>query len=304
LNKTNEDFYMRITILTLWGLTAVCGSASAGSFIWFNGPANPVTAGPAGPALAGDSASPALGCFAQLIDAGADGKINPARDKGSAVTGDDRVVSTRWFGAGGLGDGDGVIGPGKMIQATGGEQYYVRAWSAPAASYADGIPPSFQTAFYGDSDLWAFTGGGEPPQVPVYFNFGGAGFATIRKAGADTDGDLLPDWWEFLHARHPTAAGAGEDSDGDRQSNLEEFVAGTDASNAGSVFAAEATASDSGFSVRWPSDEDRTYAIYRSVNLADGFVKIAAGIAAHPPENEFRDDAAEGCSFYLVEVEP
>ncbi len=127
----------------------------------------------------------------------------------------------------------------------------------------------------------------------------------MAHAGADADGDALPDWWEFLHFRDATVADAGTDADGDQQSNLDEFVAGTGPLTAGSVFAADALAGESGISVTWPSAEERTYTLYRSSNLSDGFVKVAEGIAATPPHNSFQDESepAEGCAFYMVEVQ-
>lgn len=295
---------MRLVASTLLGLV-MCVSTYAGSFIWFNGEANPVRRGPSGAPVEGHPAAPTAGCFAQLIHAGEDGAINPARDQGTGITGDDRVVATQWFGAGVFNDLDGVIGPGTTtVPAEAGQCFYVRAWSAPASTYAGGIPPSFDTEYYGDSELWTFAGGGDAPHVPICFNFGGSGFSTTRRAGADTDGDHLPDWWEFLHFRHATDANAGGDGDGDQQSNLDEFVAGTGPLDAGSVFAAQATQSDSGVTVQWPSQTDRTYTILRSTNLGQGFSAIATGIAATPPTNSYQDENApdQGCAFYLIEV--
>jgi uncharacterized repeat protein (TIGR01451 family) len=49
---------------------------------------------------------------------------------------------------------------------------------------------------------------------------------------ADSDGDTMPDGYEFDHGLNPvTAADASEDLDGDGFTNLEEFKAGTDPSN-------------------------------------------------------------------------
>ena len=48
----------------------------------------------------------------------------------------------------------------------------------------------------------------------------------------DSDGDLIPDWWELAHFGSTTGADPNADSDGDLYSNLSEYLAGTDPLNA------------------------------------------------------------------------
>jgi hypothetical protein len=52
---------------------------------------------------------------------------------------------------------------------------------------------------------------------------------------ADTDADVLPDGWEAQHFGHPTNALPGIDGDGDGSVNLDEWIADTVPTNAGSV---------------------------------------------------------------------
>jgi hypothetical protein len=45
---------------------------------------------------------------------------------------------------------------------------------------------------------------------------------------ADTDGDGMPDWWEYTYGLNPLVSDAVADLDGDGRTNLQEYQAGTD----------------------------------------------------------------------------
>ena len=66
------------------------------------------------------------------------------------------------------------------------------------------------------------------------------------RLGADSDGDGLPDWWEYAHGLNPFSAvgndGANGDPDGDGWTNMQEFLAGTDPRDATSKPGANGTA--------------------------------------------------------------
>ncbi|HAL92990.1 MAG TPA: hypothetical protein DCM68_08215 [Verrucomicrobia bacterium] len=55
--------------------------------------------------------------------------------------------------------------------------------------------------------------------------------------------------------------------------------------------------------IRWLSREDECYRILRSTNLTEGFLPIAFGLPATPPENEYRDETAGGLGMYLIQVD-
>jgi len=74
----------------------------------------------------------------------------------------------------------------------------------------------------------------------------------------DTDGDGLPDWWEQTYFVNATTALPGEDSDGDGQTNLQEFLAGTNPQNAGSVL--QITGVD-GFTITWSCVAGKNYQV-------------------------------------------
>jgi glucose/arabinose dehydrogenase len=66
--------------------------------------------------------------------------------------------------------------------------------------------------------------------ITGYFN------GTIyRLDPVDSDGDLLPDWWELAYFGSETGGSTNSDSDGDGATNLTEYRAGTDPLNAQSV---------------------------------------------------------------------
>ncbi|MBN1670771.1 MAG: hypothetical protein JXR37_07055, partial [Kiritimatiellae bacterium] len=58
----------------------------------------------------------------------------------------------------------------------------------------------------------------------------------VRRVEHDTDGDGVPDWWELEFFAGVTNAEAGADGDDDNQTNYAEWLAGTDPTNAASVF--------------------------------------------------------------------
>jgi hypothetical protein len=60
----------------------------------------------------------------------------------------------------------------------------------------------------------------------------------VGSGAVDTDGDGIADSWETLYFGSPTGCNPNEDSDGDGMSNLQEFILGTDPTNAHDVLRA------------------------------------------------------------------
>jgi hypothetical protein len=103
-------------------------------------------------------------------------------------------------------------------------------------------------------------------------------------------------------------ADLSHDSDGDGQSDRVELYAGSDPDDAGSTFAiaasrAEASSVPGDVVLRWASAEGRTYSVYRSYDLRQGFSRIAGHVSASPPQNILYDQGAGGVVFYYVEAE-
>ncbi len=98
------------------------------------------------------------------------------------------------------------------------------------------------------------------------------------------------------------------DSDGDGMNNWQEYLAGTNPTNGGSVFkiTSSQTISSTQFVVRWSSVSNRLYDVMRATNLtgsAGAFVPVsgATNLSATPPQNTWTDSVSRP-SFYRVSV--
>jgi hypothetical protein len=119
----------------------------------------------------------------------------------------------------------------------------------------------------------------------------------------DSDGDGLPDYWEEQYLS-TLAWGPTNDVDSDGLNNWGEYVGHSHPSNASSAFASSAESGDEDqFVFSWPSAPGRTYAVYRSTNLLNGFTSHESGIPATPPENVYTDSISNVREYYYnVEV--
>ena len=95
----------------------------------------------------------------------------------------------------------------------------------------------------------------------------------------DYDADNMSDGWEWSNFATLTNGPTG-DRDGDGQDNYTEYVAGTQATNAGSLFAAGGASASAGtkYVVSWPAVAGRTYTVYKGTNLLQSFQLLAAGL--------------------------
>lgn len=91
----------------------------------------------------------------------------------------------------------------------------------------------------------------------------------VVMAGDDSDGDGLPDSWETAQLGSLTY-GPNDDPDADGQNNLEEFVGGTNPTNAGSYFIIDDIMLDTASHIYFSGVTGRTYWLLFTTNLLDG----------------------------------
>jgi len=124
-------------------------------------------------------------------------------------------------------------------------------------------------------------------------------------APADTDGDGIPDWWEDHYFSGPTNCNPTANADSDAQNNLEEYIAGTNPTNAASFFSlTNITSAATGFVVQWdPSISNREYSVIWTDDLrSNNSTSLISGIDY--PQNSYTDTVhnTEGAGFYEIEV--
>lgn len=120
----------------------------------------------------------------------------------------------------------------------------------------------------------------------------------------DADNDGIPDSWEeAFDVDDPDG-----DPDGDGLTTLEEYLAGTDPTDANSSFEfiGLEVAEAGGVTLSWSSVAGKVYVVERSTSILEGFEAIRTGIAATPPVNTFTDPEAFalGEFFYRLRITP
>lgn len=101
------------------------------------------------------------------------------------------------------------------------------------------------------------------------------GTLTVDPALLDGDADGLLDGWEIVHFDSTEAGLPGADSDGDGALNLDEAIAGTNPTNAASIFRIEQVTSAGLF---WTAVSGRNYSVERTSDLRLPFTQIASGL--------------------------
>jgi len=133
---------------------------------------------------------------------------------------------------------------------------------------------------------------------------GGAAVEPAPKGMSNLNG--TPAWWAEWYFGVASAFDSTLDSDGDGLNNGQEYIAGTDPTQSGSVLAIEAVQpapAGNGFVITWSSVAGKFYTIERASDITKGFTAIATDIQATPPQNTYVDTTGTGgLYFYRVTV--
>jgi T5SS/PEP-CTERM-associated repeat protein len=98
--------------------------------------------------------------------------------------------------------------------------------------------------------------------------------------GFDVDTDGVPNGWEQMYALNPLDPfDAENDSDGDKMSNLEEYLAGTNPTNAASCLQITSqTISNHSVNVSWKAVGGKSYVVQKSPSPTAGFTDLSPAI--------------------------
>src|SRR6185503_9613825 len=120
--------------------------------------------------------------------------------------------------------------------------------------------------------------------------------------GADTDGDGIDDDWEVAYFGNLSRNGSG-DFDGDGQTDLQEFLAGTDPTNSGSIFRVLTVSPIGGGSTRvmWNAAPNRSYRLeYKDDLNATSWTALNGTISWNGSTASTTDSSPIGARFYRV----
>src|SRR6185437_5757825 len=119
----------------------------------------------------------------------------------------------------------------------------------------------------------------------------------------DTDADGLPDAWEMQYFG-TLAYGANDDPDHDGLSNYQEYIAGTNPSNANSVLrVTEINAASGQVNLTWNSVAGKTYTIYSASQIGGPYTPVLTMPSAGNGQTSTNLTGSASNQFYRVGVQ-
>ena len=119
---------------------------------------------------------------------------------------------------------------------------------------------------------------------------------------ADSDSDGMLDSWEQQYFS-TILFGSDADADGDGFTNLDEFIAGTNPTNANSLFNINILGNDNNFIIQWNAVDNKIYNVLINNDLRFGeFSNISGDLPF--PVNSYTDSVqrTENRQYYKLEV--
>jgi hypothetical protein len=126
------------------------------------------------------------------------------------------------------------------------------------------------------------------------------GEALLAWDSVDSDGDLMPDLWEYRNFGNMTNAVATANPDGDAYNNLQEYIAGLNPNKSDRFAISNLAAGTTSNRVTWNLVSNRIYNVYWTSNLMKGYTLVRSNAL----NGVFFDTnhAGQSAGFYKITV--
>ncbi|MBT8043135.1 MAG: hypothetical protein KJN98_08185, partial [Pontiella sp.] len=227
----------------------------------------------------------AIGFFINWWDGGNNRNSRPTLLKVTAVAPPPtHTITTGTDGLGGISPADAVVPAGGSANfVITANSYYRIASLATNGTAVSGL--SFDNDSTATNLIWS--------NVEADGTLAATFTAQVASDPANT-----PYWWLAQYNLNNFGVDAEADPDGDHLKTWQEYIAGTDPTNAASCFKAVLDPSDT---VSWDSVSGRVYSVHWSTNLVEGFLPMATNVL-YPQSSYTNTNPAADAIFYQLEV--